>query len=500
MAFLYNPTNFENNMGRKLIILFLLISSFINLQSQFYALSNKPQLSQQKSIYHMPIGESDYGVYTLNYANEFLQGGFSIERYDHELGFIDDRFIKVPRKNFILHVFVADSSIYWVSVIKKRREGLQLILNKLNFSLEGKIETLILLPMLELGDLISDEIIVRNSNKHQLINVCWMKKNGEKTEIFNLVSNNSGQTISQQKMIINYPIQYISFSDYSIADSAESCALLLVKKPRELFSIGGRQEFPFIVKFNSKKVSSYEPLSERNQQNSVMAFIPSLQSWIISGTYGDDKKESEGIYQIIVPIYDSAFTFWETPFSEIQAKTLDGNLKSKRFRNPQNYTSRRIIGMDDSTSILLLERFVEMRQLETYYINGIPQTATKILFNFNEIGIVVLNNSGGIDTVVRINKEQIASPNTSYLLGYGSFVCEKGIHLVYNADISKNNEVIDIVIRPDLAIEKHVLVNSDNFYNVVIPFDGKETDYCTFTVPLLRDKQWFWMQVNNPND
>ena len=145
-------------MRRKLSILFLLISGFINLKSQFYALSNKPQLSQQKSIYHMPIGESDYGVYTLNYANEFLQGGFSVERYDYELGFIDDRFIKVPRKNFILHVFVADSSIYWVSAIKKRREGLQLVLNKLNFSLEGKIETLVL-PKLNVRDLNADEII-----------------------------------------------------------------------------------------------------------------------------------------------------------------------------------------------------------------------------------------------------------------------------------------------------------------------------------------------------
>ena len=36
---------------------------------------------------------------------------------------------------------------------------------------------------------------------------------------------------------------------------------------------------------------------------------------------------------------------------------------------------------------------------------------------------------------------------------------------------------------------------SDNFYNLAVPFDGKEMDYCTFTVPLFRDKQWFWMQL-----
>jgi hypothetical protein len=174
---------------------------------------------------------------------------------------------------------------------------------------------------------------------------------------------------------------------------------------------------------------------------------------------------------------------------------LDGVIKRKKQIHPENYITRRLIPQEDGSVIMLLERFLELRQLETYYINGIPQTATKILYNYNEIGVLFLNQGLEIDTCLRVEKEQTSSPNTAYLLGFGSYVCQDGIHLLFNADITKNNDVMDVVIRPDFEIKSQVLLNSDHVYSVLVPMDGKETNYCAFTVPLLKDKQWFWMKV-----
>ena len=64
-----------------------------------------------------------------------------------------------------------------------------------------------------------------------------------------------------------------------------------------------------------------------------------------------------------------------------------------------------------------------------------------------------------------------------------------------NDDIARKNQILDYCIQPNFQIVKKVIMNSDNFYNLAVPFDGKEMDYCTFTVPLFRDKQWFWMQL-----
>jgi hypothetical protein len=83
------------------------------------------------------------------------------------------------------------------------------------------------------------------------------------------------------------------------------------------------------------------------------------------------------------------------------------------------------------------------------------------------------------------------------MLGYSTFTCEKAIHILYNGDISRDNQVIDVIIKPDFTMEKKILIDSENFYCVLVPFDGKETNYCSFTVPLIRDKQWFWIKISD---
>jgi hypothetical protein len=140
------------------------------------------------------------------------------------------------------------------------------------------------------------------------------------------------------------------------------------------------------------------------------------------------------------------------PFPENTMRILDGRIKLKKVPKPENYLSRRLVVRNDGSLVLILERFIELKQLETYYINGIPQSSTKVLYNFNEIGMLFLNLQHQLDTCLRIDKEQLSGPNTSYMLGFGSYLCEDGIHLVYNQDISKSNEIIDVVVRPDFEM------------------------------------------------
>jgi hypothetical protein len=212
---------------------------------------------------------------------------------------------------------------------------------------------------------------------------------------------------------------------------------------------------------------------------------------------GEGQREITGYSLWWLADAQTGYQQYDGLFTDMQAKILDGDMRTKYRRNPMNYVIRRVVPQQDGGGVLLLERYIELKQLETFYINGIPQTATKVLYNYNEIGALFFDSSGICDTILRVNKEQTAAPATAYLLGFGSFVCENGVHLVYNDDISKNNEIKEVILRPDYAIEEHLLLNSDNFYNVVVPFDGIESEYCTFTLPLLRDKQWFWMQVKN---
>ncbi len=467
------------------------------VRGQYYSLSNKPQLTQKKHFYHAIIGENEFGVFTVNYTNDYYSGGFSIERYDRELGFQEDRVFSSPKRALILDIFLADSQIYWVSVVRKRRENLRLYLNKISVDFEGEVET-VFLGHLPTKTWNPEDLKFSFSKQTGEWALALLSAVGEeKTAFWAEIRDIQGVRLNGFTDTLNERLAHTAMSQFSVGSSGELVGLVRVMHSRSVFSNYKREQRVFIFRGSSVENGFIEwPISQQLQSTELM-YDRNLKRWFIAGLVGEGTRESSGYAILWITDGVSGFFNIEREFTHMQAKILDGEMRVKKRRNPMNYVLRRIIPQQDGGGVLLLERYIELKQLETFYINGIPQTATKVLYNYNEIGAAFFDTLGQIDTVLRINKEQTAAPATAYLLGFGSFVCETGVHLVYNDDISKNNEIKEVIIRPDYEIEEHPLLNSDNFYNVVVPVDGMESEYCTFTLPLLRDKQWFWMQVKN---
>lgn len=492
-------SNFERNM--RIGSAFLLMFGVCTLYAQSYQLSNKPQLNQKKSIFHKPLGESTMGIYTLNYANDYLTAGFSVERYGSDFGFIADRFIKTPKRTFVLDLFVSDTAIYWTSVYYSRGRGLQVVLSWMNATLEGEIQTLVIDEIEGLKERDLENLRVSFKKKSSSWLLSFIKSNESNTLIDFRFYDFRGSRIAKKSRVIDFDIQMLQLEQISWTDTQRIFSYLTIQRPRELFVRNQREQSALVVysepKFSKLVVKELE--SDFNLQVGSIVLDPQKRFWCLVGLYGESAKQSEGYYVCKMEIdrIENELNFQLYPFPENTMRILDGRIKLKKVPKPENYLSRRLFVRNDGSLVLILERFIELKQLETYYINGIPQSSTKVLYNFNEIGMLFLNLQHQLDTCLRIDKEQLSGPNTSYMLGFGSYLCEDGIHLVYNQDISKSNEIIDVVVRPDFEIERKVLVNSENFYHTAVPFDGMETNYCTYTLPLLRDKQWFWMRIQD---
>lgn len=516
-----------------LVILFY----FSALSGQHYLLSNKPQLNQKKSLYHLPIGENEFGTYTMNYVSIYLKDGFSLEWYDAEMGVQEDRFIDVVKRSWVLRVWTTDSAVCWLTAIKKRRQGFFLYLNKLPFNLKGDIQTQ-LLQSISIKEINSDDIIVRNHPLDFSFVLGYIKKEKQGTSVNFLRFSQNGMLLDNLSKELPYEMNSLYWEDleFSHSSTASFMGLLHVTKPKDLFRSSRESVYLVIGQLNNELSSPekskekwnytspinldqhkseldemvaklddsdtlvlFETKCEELLHRPVLSYNAHSNSWIISGLWGNIKSESKGywVWQIFRDSNENKVSnnFYLKEYTLNASKILDGVIKRRKKADPENYIARRLIFQADGSMVVLLERFVELKQLETYYINGIPQTATKILYNYNEIGLLFVNKEWNIDTCLRVDKEQTSSPNTAYLLGFGSFVCQDGIHLLYNADISKDNDVLDVIIRPNYEIVTRTLINSDHVYSVLVPMDGKETNYCTFTVPLLKDKQWFWMKV-----
>lgn len=483
---------------RKILLVILLFFIGIDVNGQQYILSNKSQLNQKNSLYHRPIGQNYFGNYFLNYARENLAGGFSIERYDNDLGFVEDRYFELARKVYVLKIFTTDSGIYWVSVLKKRKEPLRLFLNKIGNDLNGIVETKIIssfvLPNISIDHLLVDYSLDRKQWVFGYINE--IKKNTSLigVSVYDLKGDRFFQNLDTLKM----PKEYLIWDAGSLSDSSKFVGTILANLPREFGAKFTKNKELYLCAF-SEKVSEIVKLNLHNgtYMHSILTLDPVHQDWHLSGLY----SSSNGLD--IVGCFNQVILHNKFPQKiyydyEFQQRTIDRILEiksNKRKELPRNLYLRRLVLNSNGSSFFLIEQFNELRQLETYYINGIPQTATKISYHYGDVIGMFMNRDFSLDSCVIIKKDQSATISNAYLLGFGSYICKDGIHVVYNDDIARKNQILDYCIQPNFQIVKKVIMNSDNFYNLAVPFDGKEMDYCTFTVPLFRDKQWFWMQL-----
>jgi hypothetical protein len=297
---------------------------------------------------------------------------------------------------------------------------------------------------------------------------------------------------------LKIPKDYLIWEAGSLSDSARFVGTILANLPREFGAKSAKNQELHLCAF-SEKVSEISKLNLHNgtYMHSILTVDPMKQDWHISGLY----SSSNGLD--IIGCFDQVISQNKFPQKayhdyEFQQNTIDhilGVRNNKRKEMPRNLYLRRLVLNSNGSSFFLIEQFNELRQLETYYVNGIPQTATKISYHYGDIVGMFMNSDFALDSCVVIKKDQSATISNAYLLGFGSYVCKDGIHLVFNDDIARKNQILDYCIQPNFQIVKKVVMNSDNFYNLAVPFDGKEMDYCTFTVPLFRDKQWFWMQL-----
>jgi hypothetical protein len=100
-----------------------------------------------------------------------------------------------------------------------------------------------------------------------------------------------------------------------------------------------------------------------------------------------------------------------------------------------------------------------------------------------------------IDSVVVISKNQVSSNSGAHLLGYGMYVCQKSINFIYNDNETEANRIMHIKINNKLDVERGWLFRQESIIGEIIPDEGKQIDYCMFAVPVIRSKEWYWMQI-----
>ncbi len=495
---------------KKILILLLVLSlGWISLIGQTIFISNKARLNNKRNQFHRPIGLYQDQMFTLDFSSYNLESGFTLERYDAQLGFSKSRDFKVANRNWVLKVFLSDSMIYWVTINRQKRGQVEVNLQSVSTSLEGepKQESL---GVYDWGEIGAGDIWVDFSpNRKKWVLAVFYNSSSKgfqpTARVGFLIADIYSKYLYLDTILETKNSAYdLEWKSLEINNNGVVAGCFFDEEKLEKTSLfsGRKQEkseaFQYLLVQQSIKQSLCE--ASGSIRDAMIYCHPVTGNFYLGGYFQEtDSKGLDGCFVRSLQVSKDSLVLLHW-FSESEQRALMGNLNSRKNEKVQNFEVRDIIALDNGGWLLVGEQYYVTRQMETYYVNGLPQNTTRQFYHYGNLGLNFLNvdlekQGEPIDSIVVIPKNQVSSNAGAHLLGYGTYICQKTINFIYNDSEAEANRIMHIKINNKLEMERGWLFRQESIIGEIIPDEGKQIDYCMFAVPVIRSKEWYWMQI-----
>jgi hypothetical protein len=485
LAMPHGKANFEIRLMRVILIVWLL--GVCPLLAQRVTMNALPDGRSVYSHYRV-LGENAGGVYLMNYRDADMRKNFTIIRSSHNLEYLNEKPIELGRKSRLIKLFTYDSGICMVYLEKIRQQTwlqYRLIAPGLDKESAG---TLGVLSNLESMDAVTAEY----SLNRQWIGV-WtesVSENGlQKLEVtrFHLFTGKK----SQNACLIPFSAKQVNVEEASLGnDGQHACTVAYDEES------GRRSPVRYFAATGTD--AAFKPLFPINNTSYHISGAELVRDeftgrFVLGGFWDENKGERTGGC-LILSLPDSMQEgnnelVQKTIFSDELVSELIGANAQEKGRLPENMFVRKVVPRDDGGTLLVAEKFYITQHLETFYINGIPQTSSKNIYHYDDVLIVSLNRNAEVEWFKVVHKRQSGFAGAGFYNGIAIYVCENNVNLLYNDNVTQNNRVIHISVDKKGAILQKVLFNSDEVYTGFAPQEGKQIGYNRFLVPLTMDKK-----------
>ena len=488
-------TNFESKLLR--IIWILVVGWTLPVMGQQLTMSALPTGRNGQSNYRV-VGENAGGVYLMNYRDADMRRNFTLLKVNHQLQYLQEKPIELGKKSRLIKIFTHDSGVCLIYTEKIKQE---LWIRYRNIDLDMESEYTGNLGLINNSES-SQWVTAEYSNNREWCGI-WSEEQSEEglQRIGVMQFHLPTRRINRHTHYIPFTAKSVSIDETSMANNgAFACAILFEDDNQRSSKPASRQYF--IAHGDSAGTKPLLPVNAGAffVGGSELVRDEFRQRFLFSGFY-DLERDAQVTGYFTLPVYDSASSYQsgasllKEPLPPALVVELIGAGLQEKGRLPDNLFIRKIVPRDDGGQLLVAEEFYVTQQLETFYINGVPQTSSKNVYHYDDAVLIAVSPQGAPEWFKVVRKRQSGYSGTSYYNGIATYVCDSTVQLMYNDNATQNNRVTHLQIDRKGAILQHVLFNSDEVYTGFIPQEGKQTGYNRFIVPLIMEKQTMLLKV-----
>jgi hypothetical protein len=465
---------------------------FINANSQVIQWSNPTKL-KGGAVFTKVIAENKDGIFLLRYRNRFYSKSVVLERYSHLLTLELTKTIDLKNARLIKLYALKNNFMLVRSSYNRFNQTNQLIAQfySYDFKTRGKEIILAEAKVLEYGD--RGNFRLRISDNQHYISVLYSEPSKQNNIIINhQLYTNTLQKVSQK--ITEFPANYMDFiiQDFDVNNKGEMVMLCnqieakrrtVIEDKHSIFVFVKDSIRDFIISDSIVLKSSKLVYDRTLDRSKVVAFYGYKNAPGIEGTLFFELNESL-----------TKSTLSLNGFSEKLIADVNINDRNKGMVS-EGFSILEVVPRSDGGMLLIAEQKEIATEDDIVLVNGIPQSTSKNIYNFNELLVLNYDSSGFIDWHNVITKNQTTINDGGYFSSAVVFVGEKFVQLIFNDQLRSTGDVMQYTIYNNGVVQSNKLLKNELENVVIIPVESKQVSSNKVIIPTSKNRRFALLKI-----
>lgn len=357
-------------------------------------------------------------------------------------------------------------------------------------------------PAKKFGGITADKSInpgkprIRLSPNKSMVGVLLNEERENSQTVRTWICDTSLQLKKESAASLNYNSRDLDLMDAMISDDLQTSVLGQVRMKESASERKRTQLFRLFLINSNSKLYEY-PVNTMNElmSEASLVFDRLHNTILVTGFYAEKGSFSgTGILYGRLPMQaPDSFKIATIPIRSDAQQKLIGERNNSNGVGVYNYPIQKVILRKDGGAVVV----AEAAYLSEYsYYDYFTQTFNRrIEYHFDNVLILSVNANGAIDWSEVVRKEQASMDDEGYYSSFCAMYDRDRMALVYNDDISRNNQVVSYVIDNLGKIQVKKLSGiSDNI--TLIPRSGKQVAESLIIVPATSRKRLYLARID----
>jgi hypothetical protein len=450
------------------------------------------------AVFSRVIGENEHGIYLLRYRNRFLTRQVLIERYDNALNFITTRPFNLKRARLLRLSIHPDGLLMLFVRQDKSTRTMQLFARKLDIEMNpiGPDVKLAETPFLDLYTSRNFFRSAFSANRKHLM-VYSSQDLNDTTVMYDvkLLNINMDTIQTYQYALIDKNIKQ-ELVDLEVDVEGNGYLIMnemIMEKKREF------DEQYRLYRFNASDSAMRDFIL--GDTNSNLASLHFSEDFIhremkITGwespTY-DDKFNRVYIFRI--PYHKDSFPSQQFTFLPENILNEKAEEDSEELGYLSNFDILKVVNRSDGGSLIVAESSIVRSEEDVYYVNGLPHTSAKNIYNYDDIIVINLDSTGALDWSRVVPKSQSSINDGGYFSSVVVGNTKHGIHILYNENLRDNGEVIHYSLDLTGKALSEKLFTGHSEYVVIIPPESLQVSSNKLLIPSSKNRKFALLKI-----